>query len=53
MTLFVLEGRGTGLNMMKPGSKRRRTVKQIKAEKAGKAEKEKIISEKLAMFDQM
>ena len=53
MVLFVLEGRGTGLNMMKPGSKRRRTVKQIKAEKAGKAEKEKIISEKLAMFDQM
>ena len=39
--------------MLKVGTKRRRTVKQIRAEKEAQAEKDRILNEKLAMFDRM
>ena len=39
--------------MLNLGSKRRRTTKQIKAEKQAAAEKDRLINEKLAMFDQI
>ena len=39
ISYMLVEDRGTGVNMLKMGSKRRRTVKQIKAEKAEQRER--------------
>ena len=39
--------------MLKMSSKRRRTTKQINAEKAAKEQNEQQVKEKLAMFEQL
>ena len=50
---FAIEEKGSAVNMLKVGRARRRTVKQIQAEKEAAANKERLINEKLAMFDRM
>ena len=51
---FVFTGeKGSAVNMLKFGSKRRRTMKQIKAEKQAEQDKNQIIQDKLAAYAQM
>ena len=50
---FSLVSKGVSANMLKISSKRRRTLKQIKAEKEAAAQKEAENEMKLAQFDSM
>ena len=43
--------KGNGVNMLKAGVKRRRTLRQITDEKAEEALRQQAIEEKLAKFD--
>ena len=50
---YFLVSKGVSNNMLKAGSKRRRTTAQIKAEKEAKETQEQEVAAKLAMFDSL
>ena len=50
---FPAVSKGISANLLKDSSKRRRTLKQIKADKDAEAQKQADIEAKLAMVDQL
>ena len=50
---FPVVSKGISANLLKDSSKRRRTLKQIKADKDAEAQKQADIEAKLAMVDEL
>ena len=53
MCFILLASKGNGANMLKAGSKRRRTTRQIADQKEEEALKKQAIEDKLARFEEL
>ena len=51
--IFIIESNGSGVNLLKIGSKRRKTQAEIEELKEEERVKEQAVQDKLAQFDRM
>ena len=53
LILLIIDHHGSGVNLLKVGTKRRRTTREVKAEKEEAEIKEQAVNAKMQQFDQM